>query len=143
MKKIIGLYASANKGKTATLNKLIDLLGIVADNCELNRFSNDSSAYFEVLDKKVVICTGGDFPQTIQNNITFAKNHNYDIFVTATRTKGGTAAELIDFTNQENAEIVWFQKEDDETKNKLIASELFSLIVKDIAPDFEKSIWNH
>ena len=136
MKKICGLYASSNKGKTTTLNKLIDLLETVADNYEIKRIYNESSSYFEFASKKIIVCTKGDYGKILQENISFAREHNYDIFVTATRTKGGTTTELEDFKEQEQAEIVWFQKEDNEEKNNLIASELFSLIIKEIAPDF-------
>ena len=140
MKKIIGLYASSNKGKSTTLNKLIDLLEVVADNYEIVRINNESYAWFELYGKKVVVCTKGDYGQIIQENVVFAKKYEYDIFVTATRTKGGTTAEITGFAERDGAELVWIQKEDDEAKNNLIASELFSLIVKNIAPDFESSV---
>jgi len=143
MKTIIGLYASSNKGKSTTLNKLIDLLEVVADNYEISRFCNETSAYFDLYGKKIVVCTKGDFAEIIQENTSYAEKYGYDIFVTATQTKGGTTAELENFKERDDSEIIWFGKEDDEKKNKLIASELLSLIVKILVPDFEKSIWNY
>ena len=47
MKKVIALYASADKGKTQTLNKLIDLLSLISDYYEICR-SDEGWAYFEI-----------------------------------------------------------------------------------------------
>lgn len=47
MKKVIALYASADKGKTKTLNKLIDLLSLISDYYEICR-SDEGWAYFEI-----------------------------------------------------------------------------------------------
>ncbi len=140
MKKIIALYASSNKGKTTTLNKLIDLLEQLSDNYEIKRIYNESYAYFEFSDKNIVVCTKGDYDYILQENISFATEHNYDIFVTATRTKGGTVTETENFKQSENAELYWFPKEDNEYKNNLIAAELLSFIVKQIEPDYENLI---
>ena len=140
MKEIIALYGSSSKGKTTTLNKLIDLLKIISDISEIKQDSKDSYAYFEIYNKKIVVCTKGDYGYILQENISFATEHDYDIFVTATRTKGYTVSETIDFKNSENANLYWIPKEDNEPKNNLIAAELLSLIVKHIDPDFESTI---
>lgn len=142
MKKIIALYASANKGKTTTLNKLIDLLEVVADSYEKIRINNESKAWFEVFGKKIVVCTAGDYGLATQENIDFAQKYEYDIFVTATRTKGETTDEIMEFTKQDEAELLWRSKEDNAEKNGIIAAELLSLIFKDITHEFENFISN-
>lgn len=141
MQKIIALYASANKGKSTTLNKLIDLLETVADNFEISR-AKESMGYFEVWGKKIVVCTPGDTQEIIKGNIKFTQKHECDIFITATRTKGGTTEEIEKLTDKNSAQLVWVSKEDDESKNSLIAAELFSLIIKDIDPIFGEFVFN-
>ncbi|MCH5283076.1 MAG: hypothetical protein J1E59_05420 [Treponema sp.] len=143
MKKIVALYASANKGKTTTLNKLIDLLEAVAVLDEKIRISDDDfQASFEFFGKKVVVCTAGDYGEATQESISFAKKHGYDILVTATRTRGETTNGIENFANKNGAELLWRGKEDNEEKNGIIAAELLSLIVKDIASEFEDFISN-
>lgn len=140
MKKIIVLYAAANRGKTTVLNKLIDLLKLIATNYEIEPFYNETSAYFEVFDKKIVVCTKGDYGQATLENITFAESYGYDIFITASRTKGSTTDEITKFAATQNAKLDWIFKENNEAKNNLIAAGLLSYIVNDIDPDFKKNI---
>ena len=87
--KIIALYATKDRGKTSTLNKLIDLLSLIADSYELNR-DYETKAYFEINNKGIVVCTAGDDDEEIKANIAFLQksNHKKDLFVTASHTRG-------------------------------------------------------
>ena len=49
MRKIIALYASANKGKTSTLNILIDLLTLVSSESNVWK-SNEGWGWFKIND---------------------------------------------------------------------------------------------
>ncbi|MBO4439000.1 MAG: hypothetical protein J5798_06580 [Spirochaetaceae bacterium] len=139
MEKIIALYGPRNMGKTTTLKKLIDLLSVIAKNYEIS-FYKEVWAYFKINGKKIVVCTPGDNKDIVKGNINYTKSYDCDIFVTAARTRGGSVDELKKFTNKKEAELIWVQKEDDESKNNCIAAGLFSLIVKDVIPDFDNFV---
>jgi len=131
VRKIIALYAAANRGKTTTLNKLIDLLSIVSEYYESRR-SNEGWTYFEIKGLKVVVCTPGDAKGEIKCNAKYATDYDCDIFVTATRTKGETTAEIAKFTKKQKAQLVWIKKENNEENNSIVAANLFNLIIKDV-----------
>lgn len=138
--KIIGLYGTHDIGKTTTLNKLIDLLSLIANNYEIDR-SYDTFAYFVINEKNIVVCTPGDNKEAIENNIEFLEKHDCDVFVTATRTKGKTVNGIEKLTKKKSAELIWVEKEDNELKNTVIAGSIFGLIMQEINPDFENSVY--
>lgn len=144
MKKVIALYATADRGKTATLKKLIDLLSNIAEYCELCR-SYECWAYFEIKGMKVVVCTPGDAKGEIKHNAKYATKYDCDIFVTATRTKGETTAEIAKFTKKQKAQLVWIKKENNEENNGIVAANLFNLIIRDACEndryDFNKFVF--
>ena len=131
MRKIIALYASANKGKTSTLSILIDLLSLVSSESNVWR-TKEGWGQFKINDVAVGVCTPGDDKSSIESNINYFNENECEVIVTATRTKGGTVTELEKLEKQENCPILWFPKEDNEEKNKLIASELFRLVLDEI-----------
>ena len=51
MKKIFGLWGAANRGKTTTLNILVDLLSLASDSYSVQRFY-ESRACFEINETK-------------------------------------------------------------------------------------------
>lgn len=140
--KIIGLYATRNRGKTTTLNKLIDLLSLIADNYEISR-DFETQAYFEINGNGITVCTSGDDKNYIKANIEFLtkSGHKTDLFVTPSHVRDETVKELKKFTKKECANLVWVAKEDDETKNTVIAARLFGLIMREIYPEFDSSVY--
>ena len=124
--KIFALYAAKNKGKTATLNKLIDLFVSVADRYEINR-EYETNAYFVVNGKGITVCTAGDNNDIISENLDFLKKHDTEVFVSASRTRGGTVEGLSEFAEKFKAELVWIEKTEGESNYNLVASGLVSL----------------
>lgn len=131
MRKIIALYASANKGKTSTLSILIDLLSLVSSESNVWR-TKEGWGWFKINDVAVGVCTPGDDKSSIESNINYFNENECEVIVTATRTKGETVTELKKLEKKKNCPILWFPKEDNEEKNKLIASELFRLVLDEI-----------
>lgn len=87
MKKVIALYGAANRGKSTTLNILMDLLVEVSDYCNLEK-NCDGKGLFVIKNKTIGVCTSGDNQEEIKNNIEFFKKNECEIIVTSTRTKG-------------------------------------------------------
>ncbi len=136
--KVIGLFATRNRGKSTTLNKLIDLLAPIADNYEINR-CGETLAYFEICGKGVTVCTPGDDKNYIKANIGFLRKpeHKNDLFVTPSHVWDETVREIEKFSKKESAKLVWIKKEDDESKNAIIAARLFGLVMHEIDPEFD------
>lgn len=126
MKKIIALYGAQNRGKTTTLNILVELLREVADSYDIYN-ETDSWAWFVINKKIVSVCTSGDNATIVRNNIDNYKD--CDIFISSSRTKGGSVNEIEKLGKQEKIIIEWILKEDNEGKNKIIATDLFCKII--------------
>lgn len=133
MKKIFGLWGAANRGKTTTLNILVDLLSQVSDSYSVQRFY-ESRAWFLINGIKIGVCTPGDNQTEIKENIKFFTKNECEIIVTATRTKGGSVDEVEFFKNEHNAELVWIEKEDNPDLNKLVAGDIFRRIIDEVYP---------
>lgn len=131
MRKIIALYASANKGKTCTLNILIDLLSLVSSESNVWK-TKEGWGWFKINDITVGVCTPGDDKSSIDSNINYFNKNECEVIVTAARTKGETIVELEKLEKKECCPILWFPKEDNEENNKLIASELFRLVLDEV-----------
>ncbi|MBR6199522.1 MAG: hypothetical protein IKQ61_04555 [Spirochaetales bacterium] len=140
MQKIIALYATKDRGKTTTLNKLIDLLSQLTDRYEICRY-HETHAYFEISNHKIIVCTPGDTQEIIKDNIRFCNKYDCDIFVTATHTRGSTVEEIENLTSKNKAKLVWVKKEDDESQNNIVAVGLLSLILKEIYPNFDELVY--
>ena len=137
--KVIALYATRNRGKTTTLNKLIDLLSLVASSYEISR-TGETCAYFEVNGKGVTVCTPGDNGEAIKANIDFLKKHESDVFVTASHKWGETVDEIKAFTDKKKAGLVKVEKVNDESKNAIVAAGLLGLIRKEVYPEFDEAV---
>lgn len=133
MKKIIALYGAANKGKTTTLNILVDLLAVVSDCYNIERHY-DSKAMFVINNKNIGVCTSGDNQEEIKNNIEFFYKNECEIIITATRTKGEGVSELEKFTKKQGIEIDWIMKENNLELNGLVAADIFRRIINEIYP---------
>ncbi|MDO4709958.1 MAG: hypothetical protein Q4B94_09205 [Pseudomonadota bacterium] len=118
--EIIGLFGKANCGKTNTLNRVIDeLLTLGAKvissnppNTSRDLAIQDRNVCMEFRGKKVCVATGGDEGAALKDNCEFFANNKADIVISATRTKGGTCKELVDFATSVNGKnnVFWVEK---------------------------------
>ena len=133
MKKIFGLWGTENRGKTTTLNILVDLLSHVSDTYDIHK-TYDTKSCFLINGIKIGVCTPGDNQIEIKENIKFFTENECEIIVTATRTKGGSVDELALFKNEHNAELIWIEKKDNPNLNKLVAADIFRRIINEVYP---------
>lgn len=131
MEKIIVLYAAANRGKTTTLKILMELLTLVSESYNVWQ-DKDACGWFVINGKKISVCSAGDDETVVKDNIENYKD--CDIFVCASRTKGGSVNEIEKLAKREKVEIDWVEKIDDESKNKLIVADLFRKVLDLICP---------
>lgn len=131
MKRIIVLYAAANRGKTTTLKILMELLTSVSESYNVWQ-EKDACGWFVINGEKVSVCSAGDDETAVKDNIENYKD--CDIFISASRTKGGSVYEIEKFAEEEKVEIDWVEKIDDESKNKLIAADLFRKVLDLVYP---------
>lgn len=109
MKKIIALYGCADTGKTHTLNHLIGLLDKTQERYGDN-LAKDGRAFIPYGNKKIAVTTWGDNGNELKKNIEFFEEGNYDILVTATRTRGETTEILNDYATKIDTKIKWVKK---------------------------------
>lgn len=113
MKKIIALYGSGGKGKTTTLNLLIELLSG-------KKRKGDGQVLIPYRDKNIAITTGGDKKDIVEGNIGFFVKQAGDILVTATRTKGGPQDALKEHAKKIGTDVIWIGKNYSDSLHSLI-----------------------
>ena len=123
-KVIIALYGPENTGKTTTLNFLIELLGGIKRN-------GDQRVRLTYREKKIAITTYGDDKWQLQRNVAFFDGESCDIYVTATRTSGGSVVELEKFEKKIGVEIIWISKSYSTSYQELI-NERQAETIKDV-----------
>ncbi|MCD8290801.1 MAG: hypothetical protein LUC91_04790 [Prevotella sp.] len=128
-KVIIALCGAANRGKTITLLKLIDLL----KGNQTSEKRGDRREVCEYKGKRIVVTTPGDSGDVMSDNIQFMRENAWDLAVTATRTRGATQDLLIEYAKQVDAEIRWIYKpwvaqENEEEENSQCAAKLLQEI---------------
>ena len=123
-KAIIGLWGPGEKGKTKTLNLLIKSLGGPEG-------TEDRRVRLTYKKKKIAITTYGDDKEQLQSNVAFFDEENCDIYVTATRTRGGSVVELEKFEKKIGAEIIWISKSYSTSYQELI-NERQAETIKDV-----------
>ena len=123
-KVVIALYGPGRKGKTTTLNLLIGLLGGT-------RKEVDRRLRLTYGGKRIAIATYGDDKWQLQKNDAFFAEESCDIYVTATRTSGGSVVELEKFEKKIGAEIIWISKSYSTSYQELI-NERQAETIKDV-----------
>lgn len=139
MKRAYALVGIGDKGKTETLNLLIDLLDVSTTNCPMptpTPTGENRKRWFNYKGFIVGIGTAGDNGGEVKLNCKYFIKHNCDVVFTATRTKGGSMHEIIDFCNKNDFEIHWIGKHVVNSNfaeiNILQAKELFDLIFQKV-----------
>lgn len=105
-KKMIVLFGRGNIGKTSTLCLLQDLL------CgnPLGTQKRDCRKVIEYRNRKVAIASWGDNGDEARRNVEFFKSHEYDIAVTAARTRGATQEIISQYANEAALEVQYIKK---------------------------------
>lgn len=115
-KHVIALKGEYDSGKTQTLLNLINKLyeatsqnKRVVDNYN-HKDCVDEKVAIEYKGIKIAICTGGDNEDVLDKNIAFFKNCDWDIAISATRSKGNTINTIEEFAEEEDAQFHTVQK---------------------------------
>lgn len=132
-KRIIALWGCANCGKTTVLNGLIDKLINTKNAKQLDKNPqgrDQQISLFLPLEKKhVIITTSGDDMATISGNVTYAKGHApWDVFITATRTRGATCDVITEYASEQKAELIWEERKKDDILDTIQIDGLMALI---------------
>lgn len=113
MKKVIALSGKSHTGKSTTLDNLISFLSHESSLFVREKvISTDFRTAFVYKDGniKIGIAKPGDNEREITKNINFFEKNNFDICITATRTKGASIVEILNFTKRHHADIVQIGK---------------------------------
>ena len=136
-KRIIALYGHSNCGKSQTLNILKSILREKGSSLSTNlRLTPDERETFCYNDKIICITPAGDDAATIQRNIEYFENHNADILVTSSRSKGATRDILDDYAHSQCIKVEWkiksveyyLSKDIQQLCNKKVAELLFEFL---------------
>lgn len=146
MGKIIALAGTKNRGKTTTLNHLIDMLLCVAEESEIYRnYDTDSWAWFKINGQWVFIGTAGDEAKIVKDNVNYTKDYKCVIGITASHVKDETAKEVLQHISKDK--IIYKKELEDElknlgdnnnAKNRIIAAKLFQEIFNILVPELAK-----
>lgn len=112
MKKIIALYRTGDKGKTETLNYVIEILQAITTGSLTPLVPNytDRKATFVFNGLTVSICTAGDNAAEIKQNEAYFNNQKCDIAITASRSRGESVDAINAMANSNGVGIQWVRK---------------------------------
>lgn len=109
--RIIGLYGHSNRGKSATLNMLKELLRKEGKSISTRPHPNsDSPETFEYKGMIVCVVPGGDTGEIVEKNCDYFKSKNCDVAFSATRCKGASVEALQRLEKREGTKIKWIAK---------------------------------
>lgn len=117
VRKAIALYGAAQRGKTTTLNMLIEDLKNAASKvmCEVCiQGCNDRQCCVVYNDIIAGVGTGGDDEDAVRKNIQYFENHNCEIVFLATRTKATHSSwmEVDDWARKGNVRLEAVRKDE-------------------------------
>ena len=155
MRKIIALVADEDKGKTTTLNYLIDLLSSAAEASEIYpKSDNDTQAFYKINNNWIFVGTEGDETVTIMENIKETKKYDCSIGIIASQTSKDCLDTIKKETTSDGRPIKIIKKFNDiegslssnlsnNAKNRIIAAKLFQEIFNVLVPELaEKKLMN-
>ena len=107
--KILALFGRGNKGKTKTINILIDkYLAIYGKVISVQYHGEDKCCVIEYKNKKLIVTTRGDDVRCLKEDFETNYEPDVDIFICATRSKGETHNYIRSLTVENN--IYWLSK---------------------------------
>lgn len=113
MKKIIALRGIGSKGKTATLNLVIDLLQVATTGCSMptpQPTGRNRKMTFTYNGLIVSVCTAGDTEWELSQNEIYFNDNACDVAITASRTKQGPVQVVLEMEKKNAAELIWAGK---------------------------------
>lgn len=109
--RIFGLYGHANCGKSATLNMLKELLRVAGKSISFTPHpDSDKPETFDYNGQIVCVAPGGDTREVVEANCRYFKAKNYDVAISASRTRQGSAEALNEFAKSEGVKVDWVPK---------------------------------
>lgn len=106
-KLVIVLQGVYNSGKTTTLNYLIQLLqGVEAP----SPLTKDRRVLISYQGKKVYVAPPGDDKDVTKESVRLFQENDYDILVTAARSRGNTHAPINEYVLGHSVQAVWVEK---------------------------------
>lgn len=148
MQKIIVLAADEDKGKTTTLNYLIDMLYCAAEESEIyHNCDTDSWSWFKINGQWVFVGTAGDEAKIVKENINYTKDYDCVIGIIASHENDRTAQEVLKHVSKDGSPVKMIYKKDLEkelkeikdynnnAKNRLIAAKFFQEIFNALVPE--------
>ncbi|QUB43204.1 GTPase [Porphyromonas sp. oral taxon 275] len=106
-KLVIVLQGVYNSGKTTTLNLLIQLLqGVEAP----SPLTKDRRVLISYQGKTVYVATPGDLEEVTEESVRHFQEKDYDILVTAARSRGKTHAPIKKYVLEHSVQVVWVEK---------------------------------
>ena len=133
-KLIIAVQGKADRGKTETLNILIDLLSCVSYEYEIKKYNegtNDRRAAFTIGGKKICVCTAGDNEEEASDNVDLIKENEADIVFTAFHnTNAASRRVLKEFTEQTEYTFIPEPKDDDTQESRWLATKFFMQVMQ-------------
>lgn len=114
--RVIGVAGAGDRGKSHVLRWMIELLKARAagapDPTVVCMQPYDVREVVVYKNKRIAICTGGDTPDVIKDNVTFfdaeIANAGLDVAVSAAKSFGRTHAALEHYANP--GKVEWYQK---------------------------------
>lgn len=108
MSKLIILSGSGNSGKSESLIKLANKIGISSS--QQYPFPKDFQAICKKGNKTVAICTAGDSDAITTANMAYFNNNISDVYISAARTKGATVDKLTKWAKSNNIDCLFLTK---------------------------------
>lgn len=106
-KLVIVLQGVYNSGKTTTLNYLIALLqGVEAP----SPLTKDRRVLIPYQGKTVYVATPGDLEEVTEESVRLFQENDYDILVTAARSRGNTHVPIKEYAKALHVAPVWVEK---------------------------------
>lgn len=106
-KTIIGVYGTANIGKSKTINRLGHLIGENGGSSDNNINFYDYFAVFSYKSACVGIQTYGDYKFAVEEGLGKFKEQNCEVIVIASKQYGGTVDVLNEFAKDNDFRVIW------------------------------------
>lgn len=106
-KTIIGVWGTANVGKSMTIANLGRLIQTAGGVTTANITAEDYQAIFEYLGHNIGVQTYGDIGRVVREGLAFFLAGNCDVIVIASKGYGETVHRIGEFAGDNGYRIIW------------------------------------